>query len=83
MSYEVRVERRALKKLSKIPDPYYTHIKKAILDLAKDPRPQGCKKLKGREAYRIRIADYRIIYEVKDKLLLVDIIELGHRKEIY
>jgi len=48
--YKVRIEKRAIKKLVKISEPYYTKIKVAILDLAINPRPNGCKKLKGREA---------------------------------
>jgi len=45
--------------------------------------PKGCKKLKGRDAYRIRIANYRAIYEVNDEILLVDVINVGHRKDVY
>lgn len=43
----------------------------------------GYKKLKGRDGYRIRVADYRIIYEVFDKILTVDVIHMGHRKDVY
>ena len=81
--YKVRVERKAQKKLSKIPEPYYSTLKTAILDLGNDPRPQGYTKLKGRAGFRIRVADYRIIYEIQDSILLVDVIDLGHRKDIY
>jgi len=81
--YKVRVERRAQKKLASIPEPYYSNLKVAILGLGNEPRPPGCKKLKGRDAYRIRVADYRIIYEIQDRILLVDVIDLGHRKDIY
>ncbi|MEX2335671.1 MAG: type II toxin-antitoxin system RelE/ParE family toxin [Fulvivirga sp.] len=81
--YKVRVERKAQKKLARIPEPYYSNIKAAILDLGSDPRPLGYKKLKGRDGYRIRVANYRIIYEIQDSILLVDVIELGHRKNIY
>ena len=66
-----------------IHEPYFTNIKKAIYALADNPRPQGYKKLKGRDGYRIRVADYRIIYEVFDSELLIDVINLGHRKDIY
>lgn len=83
MMYKVRVERKAQKKLSKIPEPYYSNLKASILELGNDPRPQGYKKLKGRDGYRIRVADYRIIYEIEDSILLVDVIDLGHRKDIY
>lgn len=81
--YKVRVERKAQKKLSKISEPYYSNLKTAILDLGNNPRPSGCKKLKGRDGYRIRVANYRIIYEIQDSVLLVDVIDLGHRKDIY
>lgn len=81
--YKVRIERKVQKKLSKIPDPYYFNIKAAILDLSNNPRPRGFIKLKGREGYRIRVADYRIIYEISDEILVVDVIDLGHRKDIY
>ena len=83
MTYVVRVERKAQKKLAKIPEPYYSKIKSAILELAENPRPVGCKKLSGRSGYRVRVADYRIIYEVIDDLLLVEVIELGHHQDVY
>ncbi len=56
---------------------------KAIISLAVNPRPSGCKKLKGRSAWRIRIKDYRVIYEIQDKVLLVEAVAIGHRKDIY
>jgi mRNA interferase RelE/StbE len=48
-----------------------------------NPRPHGCKKLKGRNGYRIRKGIYRIIYDVYDNVLTVEVIALGHRKDIY
>lgn len=83
MNYQVRVEKRVLKKLEKITEPWYSQIKTSILDLGNNPRPQGVKKLKGQPAYRIRVADYRIIYEIADEVRIVDVIDLGHRREIY
>ncbi len=83
MTYQVSLKKRVIKVLSKINEPYYSNLKDAIFDLAENPRPVGYKKLKGRDAYRIRVADYRIIYEINDEILLIDIIDLGHRKEIY
>jgi mRNA interferase RelE/StbE len=83
MAYKVTIRKSALKSLEKISSPYYEAIKKAILELAENPRPHGYKKLKGREGLRIRVADYRIIYDVLDNELIVDVIALGHRKEIY
>jgi mRNA interferase RelE/StbE len=75
--------RGSRKALEKINEPYYSEIKTAILNLAKNPRPAGYKKLKGRDGYRIRVADYRIIYDIFDDILQVDVIDLGHRKDIY
>ncbi|MFN3555752.1 MAG: type II toxin-antitoxin system RelE family toxin [Bacteroidales bacterium] len=82
-TYKVRIERKAQKNLAKVQEPYYSNIKTAILDLGKNPRPPGFIKLKGRDAFRIRVASYRIIYEIQDAILLVVVIDLGHRKEVY
>lgn len=83
MAYEVTLKKQAIKALEKINEPYYSNIKEAIYSLADNPRPSGCKKLKGRDGYRVRVADYRIIYDIFDDLLTVDLIALGHRKDIY
>ena len=65
--YKVSIEKSVQKTLEKINAPFYSKIKNAILKLAENPRPEGYKKLKGREGYRIRVADYRIIYEIFDE----------------
>ncbi|MGY6560681.1 MAG: type II toxin-antitoxin system RelE family toxin [Luteibaculaceae bacterium] len=83
MAYKVTLKKRAIKALVKINEPNYSNIKEAIYSLADNPRPTGYKKLKGRDGYRIRVANYRIIYEIFDDILLVDVIDLGHRKDIY
>jgi mRNA interferase RelE/StbE len=83
MAYHVTLKKRAIKALAKINEPHYSHIKEAIYNLADNPKPTGYKKLKGRDGYRIRVADYRIIYDIFDDVLLVDVINLGHRKDIY
>lgn len=57
--------------------------KEAIYHLAENPRPYGYIKLKKRNGYRIRVGDYRIIYDILDAVLLVEVIALGNRKEIY
>ena len=81
--YFVNQFTRYHKALEKINEPYYSNIKEAIYSLADNPRPKGYKKLKGRDGCRIRVADYRIIYDIFDDVLLVDVIDLGHRKDIY
>lgn len=83
MTYQVTLRNRAIKALQHINEPYYSNIKSAIYNLAENPRPPGFKKLKGRSGYRIRVSDHRIIYTVFDEILIVDVIDLGHRKDIY
>ena len=83
MVYKITLRKRAIRALEKINEPYYATIKQAIYSLANNPRPQGCKKLKGRDGYRIRVADYRIIYDIFDEVLIIDVIDIGHRKDIY
>ena len=59
-------------------------IQTKIDDLAIEPRPKGVKKLKGEEnSYRIRVGDYRVIYDIFDDVLLVSVVEVGHRSEVY
>ncbi len=83
MAYTIEFRNRVLKALLKINEPHYSAIKKQIYDLADEPRPKGYRKLKGRKGYRIRVGDYRVIYEIIDEILLIDVIDLGHRKDIY
>jgi mRNA interferase RelE/StbE len=83
MAYSIELRSKVLKALIKINEPYYSTLKKQIYDLADNPRPQGYKKLKGRKGYRIRVGDYRVIYEIFDNVLLIDVVDLGHRKDIY
>lgn len=81
--YKLFIERSVYKQLKKVPEKNYQKIMLAIGELANDPRPVGCKKLKGRPGYRIRQGNYRVIYEIIDKVLTVNVIELGDRKDIY
>jgi mRNA interferase RelE/StbE len=83
MTYLLNFSKQAYKALEKINEPYFSNIKKAIYNLVDNPRPPGCKKLQGRDSYRIRVGDYRIIYNIFDKELVVDVVALGHRKDIY
>jgi mRNA interferase RelE/StbE len=56
----------------------------AMRGLASDPRPPGCEKLAGMESlYRIRVGDYRIVYQIQDEVLLVLVVKIGHRREVY
>lgn len=81
--YKVLIERKAQKQLDRVSEPHYSKLKKAILDLANNPRPQGYKKLKGRKGFRIRQGDYRVIYDILDNVLTLHVLATGHRKDIY
>jgi mRNA interferase RelE/StbE len=86
MSYKITFNRAYIKDLRSIPSYAQRQIKEKILALAADPRPDGCKKLRGEfdpPLYRIRCGDYRIVYSIDDGVLLVLIIEVGHRRDIY
>jgi mRNA interferase RelE/StbE len=83
MSYEIFILRRAQKALTKLPQKDYQNIISAINNLAINPRPSGCKKSKDRPAYRIRVGVYRVIYEISDRQLIITVINVSHRKEIY
>jgi mRNA interferase RelE/StbE len=83
VSYEVFIARKANKAIARLPDMAYQRVKDAIADLANDPRPPGCTKLSGREGYRIRIGDYRVIYRVNDQVRLVEVFRVAHRGDAY
>ena len=81
--YRIEFTKKAAKQLDKLSDNIANPILNAIASLAEEPRSIGAKKLKGREGYRIRQGDYRIIYDIYDDILLVDVVAIGHRKDIY
>jgi mRNA interferase RelE/StbE len=74
--------RRDITRLDRIPMDDFQRIRAAIFDLSNEPRPQGCLKLKGKgNDYRIRVGKYRVIYEIKDKELIVLVIQVSRRNE--
>ena len=81
--YNIFIEKAVFKQLKNIPENEYNRILNAISLLAENPRPYGCEKLKGRPGYRIREGDYRIIYEIEDRILTVTVIDAGNRRDIY
>jgi mRNA interferase RelE/StbE len=83
LSYAVLIERRAQRALSRITQQDQDRIAAAIRGLADEPRPHGVKKLTGREAWRIRVGDYRVLYEIHDDRLVVLVVEIGHRRQVY
>lgn len=81
---EYRVElldRRTRKELDRIPEPDFGRIAAALLTLENDPRPPGCRKLRGSEGWRIRVGAWRIIYHVDDEEHIVTIVAVKRRRE--
>jgi mRNA interferase RelE/StbE len=83
MSYRVLIYPSAQKSLETIVTPAYEAVKDAMLQLGIDPRPHGCVKLIDRDAWRVRIGAYRVIYEIDDAQQTVTITNLGHRRDVY
>lgn len=83
MPYRIEVERAALKTFRGFDRAARRRVATAIDQLAVDPRPPGCVKLSGREAWRIRVGDYRVVYEIHDGVLVVVVVAVGHRREVY
>jgi mRNA interferase RelE/StbE len=84
VAYTVELKPAAVRDLKAIPERERKRIKSRVDALAENPRPHGAKALQGGEGYlRIRVGDYRIIYTVLDRLLLVVVIRVGNRRDVY
>jgi len=83
MHYEILIERSAQKSLAKIPKSEQSKIIQSIENLSDNPRPHDSKKLSGRNGWRIRVGNYRVIYEIQNNQLIILVLSIGDRKEIY
>ncbi len=84
MAYQLIILPRAEKELKKLPTKDFSKIDGVILQLLNDPRPVGCKKLQGvADTYRVRVGDYRILYRIEDKQLVIEVIRVANRKDAY
>ncbi|MFW9258125.1 addiction module toxin RelE [Nostoc sp. KVJ20] len=84
MTYEIKFTKGARKMFKKLSQELQDRIQPKIDELAIEPRPNGVKKLQGGEnTYRIRVGDYRVIYDIFDDVLLVNVIDVGHRSKVY
>jgi len=82
-SYNVFIKPSAAKELERIPLKDRRRVARRIAALAGDPRPPGCEKLTGENAFRIRQGNYRIVYTVEDEVLTIVVIKVGDRKDVY
>ena len=83
-SYEVEISRTAERQLKKLPEEDQLRVVRAVLALAEEPRPGGSRKLSGHDdVFRIRVGRYRVLYSVFENRLVILILKIGHRKDVY
>lgn len=82
-SYSLVITRSASKELERVPLKDRRRIVERISGLAHDPRPPGCERLSGEDKYRLRHGDYRILYEIVDEQLVVTVVRVGNRRDVY
>ena len=83
MSYQIELRPAAVRALRRIDHQDRDRIRGAIALLGEDPRPPGAKSLQGRPGLRVRVGNYRVIYTVDDNVLVVAVITVGHRRDVY
>ena len=82
--YSLEVKHSAQRELDALDDAVFKRIDRKILELADNPRPPGCKKLRGyRDQWRVRVGDWRVVYLIDDEAKLVTITRVAHRREVY
>jgi mRNA interferase RelE/StbE len=81
--YSIEIKRSAAREIEALPLSARQLVVERIGRLAEDPRPRGCEKLVGGEHYRVRQGEYRIVYAIEDAVLVVWVVKVGHRRDIY
>lgn len=83
-SYQIEIKPSASKELEKLPRQMVVRVVAVIRELAEDPYPQGVRKLSGFDrTFRIRVGDYRVLYDIYENRLVIEIIQIRHRKDVY
>lgn len=83
MAYEILIKPSAVKEIEKLSRDVRAAIGEKIDRLSETPRPSGCAKLKGEDLYRVRAGGYRIVYQIQDKKLVVLVVRVGDRRDVY
>lgn len=82
--YRVQIARRAIKVIEALPRKEQQRVRAAVDVLSESPRPPGCVALSGEAStYRVRVGDYRVVYEVRDAILLVQVVRVGRRRDVH
>lgn len=82
-SYRLLIKTSAVREIEGLPKTDRQRVVKRIQALGSDPRPPGCEKLSGRELYRVRQGSYRIVYEIVEREVVVTVVKVGHRRDVY
>ena len=82
-SYSLRIKKSAEKELRAVPKADLARLVHRMQALASNPRPHGCEKLSGEDKYRVRQGDWRAVYSIDDAARVVEIVKIGHRREVY
>ena len=84
VKYSLEIKHSAQRELDALDDAVFKRIDRKILALADNPRPAGCKKLKGyKDQWRVRVGDWRVVYIIDDAAKLISITRIAHRREVY
>jgi mRNA interferase RelE/StbE len=83
MGYQIVILRRAQRELGRLPHPEYERVRDTIRALAAEPWPASCLRLTDHEGWRIRIGDYRVLYEINDRERVITVVHVGHRRDVY
>ena len=82
-SYRLVIKPSAAREIEALPKQDRRRIVAKIVSLSRDPRPPGCERLSGHDQYRLRQGNYRILYEIRDLVLVVVVVKVGHRRDVY
>jgi len=82
-NYDLRIKPSAVKELEDLQAKDRRRLVSKIQNLAEEPRPRGCEKLSGKDRYRLRQGDFRILFEVDDDAQAVIVVKIGHRRDVY
>ena len=81
--YSLKIKRSAEKDMDRLSAAVFDRVAETILQLEAEPRPHGSRKLRGTEEYRVRVGTYRVLYTVDDETRTIEIVAVGHRRDIY
>ena len=83
MAYVIAIKRSAEEELDSLPKAVQERIVSHLTELKGDPRPVGVKKLHGREGYRIRVGNHRVLYTIDDSAKRIEVVSIAHRRDVY